>query len=180
MRIGIDTLFERADTPSSAIDYLTQMVELLPQCGPEHEYFVFTSPRNLFRFEALRRPNVRFVNSFVSNEAMPLRIAVQQTVMPAQMRHYGVDLLYSPGNVCPLAGSFCRVLKINTLHHYVTPELIGRTRALYRRTAFVRSARRADHILANTSETRREICRWMGIPESRISVVFEASYSSYA
>jgi glycosyltransferase involved in cell wall biosynthesis len=180
MRIGIDTLFERPDTPSSAIDYLTQMVELMPRVGPEHEYVVFTSPRNLFRFEALARPNVRFVNSWFSNENMPLRIAVQQSLLPAQIAKHRVDVLYSPGNVCPMAGRFCRVLKINTLHHYAVPELLGRARSAYRRLMFAASARRADHIIANTQETKREICRLMGVPDENVSVVFEASFSNYS
>src|SRR5713226_4579984 len=98
MRIGIDTLFEHPERPSSAIDYLHQLVRGLPEVGPEHEYLVFTSPRNKFHFEAMARPNVRLVNSHVSNENIPLRIAVQQSVLPAQVRRHGVDVLFSPGN----------------------------------------------------------------------------------
>jgi glycosyltransferase involved in cell wall biosynthesis len=124
-------------------------------------------------------PNVRFVSCFGSNENVLLRIGLQQTVLPAQIKRHKVDVLFSPGNVCPLVGNFCRVLKINTLHHYVTPALIGRTRALYRRAAFALSARSADHIIANTTETKSEICRWMGVAEPMVSVVWEASYSAF-
>lgn len=179
MEIGIDTLFEHPERPSSAIDYLKGLVRWLPAVGPEHFYYVFVSPRNQHQFTNLQS-NVRLVNCFVSNENMPLRIAIQQSILPSYMRRLGLDVLFSPGNVCPLWGRFHRVLKINTLHHYRIPQLVGRTRSLYRNVAFAKSARRADHIVANTATTKEEICRLIGVPEEKVSVVLEASYDFYA
>jgi glycosyltransferase involved in cell wall biosynthesis len=119
------------------------------------------------------------VNCFVSNENVPLRIAIQQSVLPVHSQRLGLNVLFCPGNVCPLWGRFRRVLKINTLHHYSVPELVGRTRSLYRQLAFSRSAKRADHIIANSDATKVEICKWIGVPDSKISVVSEASYDFY-
>jgi len=119
------------------------------------------------------------VNCFVSNENVPLRIAIQQSILPIHGQRLGLDVLFSPGNVCPLWGSFRRVLKINTLHHYTVPELVGRTRSIYRQFAFARSAKRADHIIANSGATKVEICKRMGIPDNKVSVVSEASYDFY-
>ena len=179
MKIAIDTLFEHPERPSSAIDYLKCLADFLPQVGPEHSYHLFVSPRNLHHFKHLRHSNLHLVNCFVSNENVPLRIIAQQSVLPACMLRLRFDILFSPGNVCPLLGNFCRVLKINTLHHYRDPELIGRTRSLYRKLAFATSAQRADRIIANTLATKGELCRLMGVPEGKISVVAEASYDFY-
>jgi len=179
MRIGIDTLFEHPERPSSAIDYLKNLVEWLPRTGPEHSYYVFVSPRNRHHFRGTA-PNVHWVQCFVSNENMPLRIAFQQTVLPYRIVKLGLDVLFSPGNVCPLLGDFRRVLKICTLHHYQMPDLVGRTRSLYRKFAFAQSAKRADRIVANTLATKSDICKWIGVPETKVSVVVEASYEFYA
>jgi glycosyltransferase involved in cell wall biosynthesis len=179
MKIGIDTLFEHPDHPSSAIDYLVNAVRELPAAGCGHEFVIFVSPRNRHRFEHLERPNVRFENCFASNENIPVRILVQQSVLVGRMIQGHLDLIFAPGNVCPLIGSYCRVLKINTLHHYRTPELIGRNRSLYRKVAFTLSARRADRIIANSEATRREIVELIGVPSDRISVVWEASFDNY-
>jgi glycosyltransferase involved in cell wall biosynthesis len=178
LKIGIDTLFEDPGRPSSAIDYLKNLVDCLPRAGPQHSYYVFVSPRNRNHFQPVG-PNVRLVNCFASNENVPLRIAIQQSVLPIHSQRLGLDVLFSPGNVCPLWGSFRRVLKINTLHHYSVPELLGRTRSLYRQVAFARSAKRADHIIANTAATKEGICKWMRVPDDKISVVAEASYDFY-
>ncbi len=178
MKIGIDTLFEDPGCPSSAIDYLKNLVDRLPRAGPQHSYYVFVSPRNCNHFQRVDT-NVQLVNCFVSNENVPLRIAIQQSVLPIHSQRLGLDVLFSPGNVCPLWGSFRRVLKINTLHHYSVPQLVGRTRSLYRQVAFARSARRADHIIANSVATKDDICKWIRVPEDKISVVSEASYDFY-
>jgi glycosyltransferase involved in cell wall biosynthesis len=179
MEIAIDTLFEHPERPSSAIDYLKCLADFLPRAGPENSYHLFVSPKNRHHFKDITHSNLHLVNCFISNENVPLRILVQQSVLPAYMLRLRLDVLFSPGNVCPLLGNFCRVLKINTLHHYRDPALIGRTRSLYRKLAFAGSAQRADRVIANTLATKEELCRLMGVPESKISVVAEASYDFY-
>lgn len=174
MKIAIDTLFEHPDHPTSAIDYLVNLVAFLPTVGPTHEFFALVSPRNRFRFENGHHSNLHLVDCGFSNESRPLRILAQQSVIPAQMRRHGIDVLFAAGNVCPAFGRFCRVLKINTLHHILTPELIGWARSRYRKYAFASSARRADHIVANSSVTKVDICRFMDISEEKVSVVWEA------
>jgi glycosyltransferase involved in cell wall biosynthesis len=178
LKIGIDTLFEDPERPSSAIDYLKNLVDCLPRAGPQHSYYIFVSPRNRRHFPHAEA-QVQFINCFFSNENVPLRIVMQQSVMPIHGQRLGLDVLFSPGNVCPLWGRFRRVLKINTLHHYTVPELLGRSRRLYRQFAFARSAWRADHIIANTSATKSDICKWIGVPDDKISVIREASYDFY-
>src|SRR5688572_11877103 len=63
LRIGYDTLAENPFSPSSAINYLKSVLLALIEVGPEHEYFVFVSPKNrhLFHIDA---PNVHFVDCF--------------------------------------------------------------------------------------------------------------------
>jgi len=49
-------------------------------------------------------------------------------------------------------------------------------RSFYRKMAFSLSARKADHIVANTETTRREIIELIGVLPERVSVVLEASF----
>ena len=175
MKISIDTLFEDPDLPSSAIHYLVNLVRWLPEVSPQHDFYVLVGPRNRRYFANGQRPNVHLVNCGISNENRALRILTQQSVIPMRMKREKIDVLFAAGNVCPLAGHFCRVLKINTLHHIHTPELIGRTRALYRRFAISASAKRADRILANSEVTKVDICRFLGVAQEKVSVVWEAA-----
>ena len=179
MRIAIDTLFEHPDRPTGAIDYLRNVARVFPRVGPQHDYYLLTSDRNIWHFRDFQHSNLHFIRCFRSNENMPLRILTQQGLIPVLMKSHKIDVLYAPGNVCPFWGTFCRVLKINTLHHYQAPHFVGRARALYRRFFFAESARRATHILANTALTKKEICKFMRIPEEKVTVVAEPLYDVY-
>jgi glycosyltransferase involved in cell wall biosynthesis len=175
VRIAIDTLFEHATEPSSAVDYLLNLAEYLPRVGPQHSYYLFVGRRASERFRSLLRDNVRMVNCMVSNEHRALRILIQQSVIPWHMKRLKLDVLFAPGNVCPLVGNFCRVLKINTMHHYRTPKMIGYLRSSYRTTAFSLSAKVADSIMANSSSTRDEICHFLGVNDKKVKMVWEAA-----
>lgn len=178
MRIAIDTLFEHPEAPSSAIDYLKNLAEALPRIAPQHSFFLIVSSRNQHQFRDLLRPNLQMLNCHVSNEHIVLRIGIQQSLLPLRMRQHNIDVLFST-NVCPLIGNYCRVLKINTLHHYFTPGLLGWPRALYRRLAFRGSAQKADWIIANTDATRDQLCQLMQVSEKKISVIPEAIYDIF-
>jgi glycosyltransferase involved in cell wall biosynthesis len=180
MRIAIDTLYENPDLPTGSMDYLRSVVEGFPRLGSQHEYYALISSRNARHFSDCRYPNLHFLSCFRSNENMPLRILIQQSLMPYLMKRHKIDVLYAPGNVCPLWGTFCRVLKINTLHHYHAPQLIGRMRSAFRKFSFRKAAIRADYIVANTETTKREICQFMGVADRKVSVVAEPVYDVYA
>jgi glycosyltransferase involved in cell wall biosynthesis len=179
MKIAIDTLFEHPDYPTGSLDTLRNVAGTFPRIAPQHDYYMLVSKRNLRHFSEFEQSNLHFVQCFRSNENMPVRILLQQTLIPIRMKQHKIDVLFAPGNVCPFWGNFCRVLKINTLHHYHTPEMIGRTRSLYRKFAFEKSARRANHILATTGTAKEEICRLMRVPEEKVTVMGEALYDIY-
>ena len=179
MRIAVDTLFEHPDCFTGALDYLRNVAGTFPKLAPNHEYFLLVSNRNLKHFREFKVPNVHFVQCYRSNENMPLRILIQQTLVPLKLSRLKIDVLFAPGNVCPFWGDFCKVLKINTLHQYHRPELVGRARSVYRKFFFEESARRATHILANTLSTKAEICKFMNIPEQKVTVIGEAFYDIY-
>jgi glycosyltransferase involved in cell wall biosynthesis len=110
----------------------------------------------------------------VSNEHRELRILIQQSVIPWHMKRLKLDVLFAPGNVCPLIGNFCRVLKINTMHHYHTPKMIGYLRSSYRTAAFALSAKVADTIIANSTSTRDDICHFLHVNEKKVKMIWEA------
>jgi glycosyltransferase involved in cell wall biosynthesis len=180
VRIAIDTLFERAMEPSSAVDYLVNLAEYLPRVGPQHTYFLLVGRRASERFKCLQRDNVSLVNCLVSNEHRALRILIQQSVIPWHMKRLKLDVLFAPGNVCPLVGNFCRVLKINTMHHYHTPKMIGYLRSSYRTAAFSLSAKVADSIVANSSSTRDDICHFLRVDNKKVKMVWEAVDACFA
>jgi glycosyltransferase involved in cell wall biosynthesis len=177
MRIGYDTLVENPFAPSSAIYYLKAALRALVKAAPEHEFFVFVSPHNR-EFFWLEAPNVQFVNCFVSNEHIFLRIFVQQLYYPILARRFGLDVIHALNQI-PLLISCATVVKTCSLHHHLFPQeyngtLANRLRRAYRCVMFDTSARRATLVLANSEYTATQIAKFMGVAEHRIRVVLEA------
>ncbi|HEV8038029.1 MAG TPA: glycosyltransferase family 1 protein [Bryobacteraceae bacterium] len=181
MRIGYDTLIEDPLKPSSAIDFLRRHLVALSSAGPTCQFYVFVSPKNrdFFYFEA---PNVIFVNCFVSNECIPLRIAVQQFYYPILARRLRLDVMFGL-NQLPILCGCPTVVKTCTVHHRVTPENFldsrdgghfNRLRLVYRRFMFDISARRASIVMANSKATQEVIRTTMRVPAKNIEVVYEA------
>src|SRR6266571_260210 len=90
MRIAIDTLFEHPDHPTASIDYLRSVASAFPRIGPQHDYYLLVSDRNIRHFREFERPNLHFVQCFRSNENMPLRILIQQALIPARMKRHKI------------------------------------------------------------------------------------------
>jgi glycosyltransferase involved in cell wall biosynthesis len=185
MRIGYDTLIENPLNPSSAIDYLRNLLGALAGLlGDLHELFVFVSPKNRRLFD-LALPRVRLVNCFVSNEHIPLRILVQQLYYPLLARRHRLDVIFGL-NQAPLLAPCATVVKTCSLHHHVTPEEFGtptakrwktwenRLRIWYRRQMFDASARRSTLVVANSEWSRNAIVEMMGLSSRKVRVVYEA------
>jgi glycosyltransferase involved in cell wall biosynthesis len=187
MRIGYDTLIEDPLKPSSAIDFLRRHLVALSVAGPTCQFYVFVSPKNrdFFYFEA---PNVNFVNCFVSNECIPLRIAVQQLYYPMLVRRLRLDVMFGL-NQSPVLCGCPTVVKICTVHHHVASENFldsragghfNRLRLAYRRFIFDLSARRASIVIANSKATEEAIRTTMRVPAKNIEVVYEAVDTAFS
>lgn len=178
MRIGFDTLVENPLAPSSAINYLKSVLRALVAAAPEHEIFVFVSPKNRQMFQ-VDAPNVRYVNCFVSNENIPLRVLVQQLYLPLVALWYGIDVIHALSQI-PLLATCATVVKTCGLHHHLTPEeyrkgsLAHNLRLIYRRLVWDASARRSTLVMANSQATQRDIVRLMEVPAEKTHVVYES------
>jgi glycosyltransferase involved in cell wall biosynthesis len=182
MRIGYDTLIENPFRPSSAINYIKSVLRALVQVGPEHEYFVFVSPRNRHHFE-FNAPNVHLLNCGFSNENIPMRVLAQQLYLPILARRHRLDVIHAINQI-PRWSPCATVVKTCGLHHHLLPGEYLREassfswtnplRLVYRRLMWDSSARRATRVMANSEVTRDDIMRLMGVASSRIQVVYEA------
>lgn len=165
MRIAIDSR-ELAGRPTGVGRYLSELLDAwreLPAAAV-HE-FVLCSPEPVDHasFKGLR------VSSKVSPGSGTLW---EQRTLPALVRSAGADVLFSPGYTCPL---WCRapvVLVIHDVSFAAHPEWFSWREGLRRRTLTRLAARRARRVVTDSDFSKREISRHLGIPLSRIDVIY--------
>jgi glycosyltransferase involved in cell wall biosynthesis len=173
LRVGIDTLFLDGRTRSSLANFVIELTNELVASAEGEAYVVFVSPltEKLFAHLADR---VELVRCAVGNDRVFRRILFQQLALPVLIRRHHIDVMCCLADVAPVAATAPIVLKVNTLHHYLTPSALGRARSAYRRVMVKASVLKARLVIANSRSTVEAIERLLRVPGPRLRLVYEA------
>jgi len=151
MRIGIDVQATRGQRTGIGV-YADRLLRALPRVAPHHEYV----PLSWEREGELRTDQ---------------RLRWQQWLLPRRARAAGVDLLHVPGFDAPRWRPCPVVLTVHDLIGLLFPEQLPPISRLYWAGWLPRSLRWADHLIADSSHTARDLERRLGIPPERITVI---------
>jgi len=158
MRIGIDTQTSLGQKTGFGF-YVSNLVKELKRLG-NHQYMSF-APKTEHDFSA------------------PQRFWWDQVVLPGRAAAEKVDILHQPAFSAPV---LYRGKVVVTVHDLVAI-FFGQEIPFFSRQYFGRwmpfSYRFADHIIAISENTKRDIVRTLGIPQERITVIYEAAPEHY-
>ncbi len=174
VRIGIDALAIVPGHLGGGETYFRGLLRGLTEVDGDNEYVIFCSRSNR---GMLGWPgNFREVGVDFPAEHRAKRILAEQVWLPLLAQREGIDVLLCPNTVCPLLARCKIVVVVQSLQPLVVPEF-------RRYTTFLRfmyichmtrlSARRADHIIAVSHSTKRDICSTLGISPTGITVTHE-------
>ena len=145
--------------------YAANLVEALAEVDSENTYTVYvTRPEALARFEN-RWPNVR------ARRTLPHTPLVRIPVtLSAELRRRPVDLLHVQYTAPPLAP--CPVVAtIHDLSFEHIPETFNRRSRVHRRLTGRAPARSADHVIAPSEYTRRDLIDTYGLDPARVTAI---------
>ncbi|KAB8139761.1 glycosyltransferase family 4 protein [Chloroflexia bacterium SDU3-3] len=159
--------------------YTRDLIGAVLEQGPQHQYRLFYAAGGLdaggpYMAELARlcrRPGVRAAPIPLSPRRLTQLWQRLRAPLPVELFTGRLDVLHAPDFVLP--PTFARtLLTVHDLSFLVHPELTVPSMVRYLSGAVPRSARRADHILADSLATQRDITSLLGAPESRMSVVY--------
>lgn len=101
----------------------------------------------------------------------PVRLAWEQSVLPALARRVRADVLFSPHYTTPLVTGVPRVVALHDATFFSDPEVHLASKARFFRTATRASLRLARRCVVPSSATRDELVRWTGADPERMTVV---------
>ncbi len=93
----------------------------------------------------------------------------------AEVKREGIDLLHIPGFAGPMFNAETK--KVTTVHDLigmVYPENLGFASRFYWQKWLPACVKKSDHIIADSMNTKRDIVRFLGIPEDKIRVILIA------
>lgn len=165
MRIAIDGR-ELIGRPTGVGRYLRELLTAwgeLPAaanhefvlCSPEH---IDTAPYGRLRVSCVTSPGAGTL--------------WEQRVLPGLVAAANANVLFSPAYTCPLWCTVPIVLVIHDVSFAAHPEWFPWREGLRRRTLTRLGARRARRVITESDFSKREITRLLGIPSSRIAVIY--------
>ena len=99
----------------------------------------------------------------------------EQRALPRLVASARADVLFAPGYTGPLRGDVPIVLTIHDVSFAAHPEWFSWREGLRRRLLTRLSARRAARVITVSDFSKREIVRHLGIPQSKVEVIYSGA-----
>ena len=174
MKIGINALFIRPGVNGGTETYTREMVKQFGAICTKDEFVLYGTDSQLADWCREYR-NCEFREVGMQWKNVPYRIAYEQTAFAGKLRQDGIDVLFSPGYVTPLLGTFPTVTTIHDMFAYVYPQYLHRARVLYWRTMLPLSMRRSARVIAVSENTAADIRKYLPEFGDKVRVVREAA-----
>jgi len=174
MRIAINALSVRANYAGIGI-YTKNLVDALSHIDKKNHYLLLLNVENYHDF-CVHQEN--FENLIVWAPFKKYYIW-EQFYQPFILKKKKIDLIHGPRAVLPL---FCGIKSVVTIHDLaflLFPEFMPFNPIRYWDIFVKRSVLKADHVIAVSENTKRDLVRSLNIPESKISVTYEGCNGNF-
>jgi glycosyltransferase involved in cell wall biosynthesis len=178
MRIGINTLFLFPSKRAGTLTYVSNLVRALSQVDTENEYILFTNSQNHDVFKTDAKNFRRHLCPYVPENSM-LRVLYEQMILPYYAKQFGLNVLHAPGDVPPIMAKCAKVVTLHDMQyiawyaHY--PQYASKAKLLYVKYLYPLGARKSEVIVTISENSKKDIVKYLGIPENKILVIYEAS-----
>ncbi len=167
MRIGIDArlvYYHKAGIGQ----YILRLSEALAEIDHEDEFLLFQSSKDHSRL--VIAPNFKRRVLWT-----PSHHRFETAAISAEFFPHNLDVLHSPDFIPPGKTRCPSVITVHDLAFLLYPRFLTPESARYYGQVDP-AARRANHIIAVSQSTKRDVVRLLGVPEEKLSVIYEAAH----
>lgn len=180
MRIAID--YTTGIYPGAGVArYTRHLVSALADIDSRNDYRLFYAAIGLPRATPERaqadvlfreRPNFRPVPVPMSVRVMSRLWQRWQAPLPLELFTGRCDVVHSPDFVSPPHRSGADVITVHDLSFLTVPERADPANAAFLGKAVPAAARHADHIIAVSEQTKRDLTQLLSVPGDRVTVAY--------
>lgn len=171
MRIGIDMrMLRRAGIGR----YIHSLVDELMRIDKDNEYILFLDEDD---FDSYTITNENFTKKPLKSKVFSLE---EQYRLVSSAWREGLDVFHSPHFVVPLLWRRNLVTTIHDLIPLIYPETLpSRASRIYCYTMMRAAAIKSRRVVTNSYHTRRDIVRYLKIPETKVKVIYQGVNENY-
>jgi glycosyltransferase involved in cell wall biosynthesis len=170
MRIGIDARLVHYSRAGIG-QYITGLVRGLSECDEDNEFVLLQSRKD----DSVLAEGHNFVRKSLWT---PSHHRLEQLVLPFEISPLRLDILHSPDFIPPFRRDYKSVITVHDLAFLLYPHFLTEESARYY-GQIDQAVRHADHIVADSVSTKRDIVNFLGVPEAKISVIYAAANAIY-
>jgi len=114
VKIAINTT---STVAGGGVTYIKNLLTYLSKINTNHQYLILTTlkGKDVFYFQ---HPNFTFLSFRMASRNPLLRILWEQLILPFILEKEGVDVLFSPGNICPLFSKLPNVIMVQNIEPF--------------------------------------------------------------
>ena len=168
MRIGIDATAV-PPKPMGAGLYIVYLIQVLSKLDTPHQFIVFAQEYLHPYLADSNREKVHIV--WLKNMHPAHRLIWEQTTFLRLIHHWKLDLLHSPHYTMPLLLTIPSVVTFHDLIFFIHPEKHTLAKRYFFPWMMRRSSKKADRIVTDSENTRRDAVRLLDIPLEKITTV---------
>lgn len=171
MRIGID--YTPAVRQGAGIGRYTRgLIGALAELDRENSYRLFVAARGVSTASVPRAANWRPCLAPLTDRETSLLWQRLRLPLPVELFLGPLDLFHSPDFVLPPVLRARTVLTVHDLSFLRVPQYAHPVLRAYLERVVPRSVRRADLILADSENTRRDVMELLSVPGERVRVIY--------
>jgi glycosyltransferase involved in cell wall biosynthesis len=174
MRIGVD--YTSAVQQGAGIGRLTRCIfQALAEIDHENEYRLFAATgrgnREVCAFHPSAFPLFHLKTISLSDRELNIVWHRLRLPLPVELITGPVDVFHSPDFTLPPVWRALTVLTVHDLSFLRVPECFTGALRHYLERVVPRSVRRADHVIADSESTGRDLVRLLDVPASKVTVI---------
>jgi len=167
MRIGVD--YTSAIQQGAGIGRLTRCIfHALAEIDHQNEYRLFAATG---REHSSTLPPFRLRTIPLSDRELNIVWHRLRLPLPVELITGAVDIFHSPDFTLPPVWRARTVLTVHDLSFLRVPECFTDALRRYLERAVPRSVRRADHVIADSESTKRDLVELLGTPAGNVTVI---------
>lgn len=173
MRIGLDARLPYYQMGGIS-QYILYLLPALAEIDRENDYVIFHSRKDGRSYQ----PSA--ANFGRRNLWTPCHHRLERWAMAAELLPHRLDLLHSPDFIPPAAGAKKRVITVHDLNFYYYPQFLTAESRRYYLEQIEWAVRAADHIMADSHQTRQDLIEKLNLPAEKVTTIHLAANPIYA
>ena len=173
MRLGVNTLFLVPGDVGGTETFLRETLKALVALPDQMELVLFTTRDNdsLFQKDLAEYPKVRFVKLNFSAANRPLRLLLEQTLLPAVCLSANLDCLWSPGYTAPFWAPCPQTVTIHDLQYKSHPEDMNWLERCVLDILVRTACKRSRTVFTISEFSKKEVVKYGFAPAEKIEAV---------